>query len=66
LFCVAAAAAVPRLRLVLFQEQNVFIIVLIIMPLVRPQNLNDVFQAAAKMARQKQPELTHNQKVNAL
>jgi hypothetical protein len=32
------------------------------MPLIRPQNLNDVFLAGAKQARQKMPELTHNQK----
>ena len=32
-------------------------------PGIRPQNLNDVFQAAAKQARQKLPELSHNQKV---
>ena len=33
------------------------------MGLIRPQNLNDVFQAAANQAKQKLPELTHNQKV---
>lgn len=33
------------------------------MGVVRPQVLNDVFQAAADQARQKLPELTHNQKV---
>ena len=32
------------------------------MPLIRPQNLNDVFLAGAKQARQKMPELTQNQK----
>lgn len=33
------------------------------MPAVRPQTLNNVFQQAADQARQKLPELTHNQKV---
>jgi hypothetical protein len=33
------------------------------MPVVRPQNLNDVFLQAANAAKQKLPELTHNQKV---
>jgi hypothetical protein len=33
------------------------------MPLVRPQNLNDVFLAAATQTRQKPRDLTHNQKV---
>jgi hypothetical protein len=32
-------------------------------PGIRPQNLNDIFQAAAKQARQRLPDLTHNQKV---
>jgi hypothetical protein len=30
---------------------------------IRPQNLNDIFLEAAKQARQKLPELSHNQKV---
>ena len=33
------------------------------MPPVRPQVLNDVFQQAADQARQKLPNLTHNQQV---
>lgn len=33
------------------------------MGIIRPQNLNDVFLAAANQAKQKLPELTHNQKV---
>lgn len=33
------------------------------MGVIRPQNLNDIFQAAANQARQKLPELSHNQKV---
>jgi hypothetical protein len=32
-------------------------------PGIRPQNLNDIFQAAAKQARQRRPDLSHNQKV---
>jgi hypothetical protein len=32
-------------------------------PGFRPQNLNDVFFAAAAQARQKPEQLTHNQKV---
>lgn len=32
-------------------------------PGLRPQNLNDIFQAAAAQTRQKLPELTSNQKV---
>ena len=35
------------------------------MGVIRPQNLNDIFQAAANQAKQKLPELTHNQKVRA-
>jgi hypothetical protein len=34
-------------------------------PGIRPQNLNDTFLAAARQARQKLPELAHNQKVRA-
>jgi hypothetical protein len=30
---------------------------------IRPQNLNDVFYAAARQAQQRPPELPHNQKV---
>jgi hypothetical protein len=30
---------------------------------IRPQTLNNVFQQAANQARQKSPELSHNQKV---
>jgi hypothetical protein len=33
------------------------------MPPVRPQVLNDIFQQAADKARQKLPDLTHNQQV---
>jgi len=33
---------------------------------IRPQNLNDVFQAAAQQTRQKLPELTHNQQVRSI
>ena len=33
------------------------------MPPIRPQVLNDAFQAAADQARQKLPKLTHNQEV---
>lgn len=36
------------------------------MPLVRPQVLNDVFQQAADQARQRMPDLTHNQQVARL
>ncbi|KAG7347794.1 hypothetical protein IV203_016499 [Nitzschia inconspicua] len=36
------------------------------MPAIRPQTLNDVFQQAANQARQKLPELTHNQQVARL
>jgi hypothetical protein len=36
------------------------------MGLVRPQNLNDVFLAAAKQASQPTPNLSHNQKVARL
>jgi malonyl CoA-acyl carrier protein transacylase len=32
-------------------------------PGIRPQNLNDAFLAAARQARQKLPELSHNHKV---
>jgi NADH dehydrogenase (ubiquinone) 1 beta subcomplex subunit 9 len=35
------------------------------MGVIRPQNMNDIFQAAANQARQKLPELSHNQKVRA-
>jgi hypothetical protein len=35
------------------------------MPLVRPQVLNDAFQAAADQARQKLPKLTQNQEVGS-
>lgn len=35
-------------------------------PGLRPQNLNDIFQAAATQTRQKLPELTSNQKVARL
>ncbi len=35
-------------------------------PGLRPQNLNDIFQAAAAQTRQKLPELTSNQKVGRL
>jgi hypothetical protein len=35
------------------------------MPIVRPQNLNEVFLQAANAATQKLPELSHNQKVRA-
>jgi hypothetical protein len=34
-------------------------------PGLRPQNLNDIFQAAAAQTRQKLPELTSNQKVGS-
>jgi hypothetical protein len=34
-------------------------------PGFRPQNLNDVFFEAAKQARQKPEQLTHNQKVRS-
>ena len=37
-----------------------------IMPVIRPQNLNDVFQAVATQARQNSPLLTHNQQVGAV
>ena len=33
------------------------------MPIVRPQNLNSAFQMASDQAKQRLPELTHNQKV---
>ena len=35
------------------------------MGIIRPQNMNDIFQAAAIQAKQKLPELTHNQKVGS-
>jgi hypothetical protein len=35
-------------------------------PGIRPQNLNDTFLAAARQARQKLPELAHNQKVSTV
>jgi hypothetical protein len=41
----------------------IYIGVIANMPVIRPQTLNDVFLEAANQARQKVPELSHNQQV---
>lgn len=65
-YCIAATRASRNRREATKAFRSCALCSTVTMPprLVRPQNLNDAFLAAAECARQKLPAMSHNQKVS--